>query len=118
MRLSPVFQALEDRLRKTQDPDWRCSAIALLMAAKQRWREIDAVRAERYRQRTQMERRNDTNGTVITGDLHALEHECIKLMEPDITIPRGDLQKLAWQRVLKTKWGKDLLTAPFAKTRF
>ena len=117
-QVSPIFDALEDQARKYRKKHIVFEGARICRLAAKHRNEIEALRKERHLMRQHAERKNDTNGTVITGDFHWVEFEAAKCLCPALTDPRAEVQKKAWQWFLKQDYAQEFKTAPFAKTRF
>lgn len=112
-----IFQEVWDQAKRSNSKDMLIEAAALKLAAKAKASEIRLIKAERKNWR-KMLRRNDTNGTLATFDLHPLEYEACKILCPDLTHADWQAKQKAWQWVLKQPWAQEFRASPFVKSRF
>ena len=113
--MSDVFQALYEHWKKIKNPAKKQQVSKILLESKLYKDDIDAIRAERARLRTQAERAAGNNGMQQLGELHVLEYEACRVLCPTLTIGRGSAKKAGWAWVRKQPWAKDFMAPPIEK---
>lgn len=113
-----IFTELAVLAKRTKDLKTFDSATRIIKEASKRGAEITHIRKVRQIHRDKLERDGSRNGALITGEMHQLEYEAIRLLCPALQHPNGEDRDKTWQWILKQDWGKDFAAAPFEKTRF
>ena len=117
-QVSPIFDEIEAHARRHPTQYNVLRGATLCLKAKQKAGEIFAMRQERHIQRANSERKNSTNGTTTTLDIHPLEWEAACILLPDLDSHDPTVLTDAVRKMLKTEWGKEFSPSPFEKTRF
>ena len=117
-QVSPIFDELEAQARRYPTPGNVMTGAWLCYQAKEKAGEIFAMRQERDIQRKNSERKNSTNGTISTLDIHPLEWQAACLLLPELDSHDPTVLTGAIRKMLKTEWGKEFSPSPFEKTRF
>ena len=114
--MSDIFDAIQESTRRAKSAEDFADRSALVLAARSRRAEIDAVRREREWTRRNLRLKSGINGALLTLDLHPLEYRACELLCPELRLADNKAKKKAWQWILKQPWAQEFKATPAEQT--